>query len=198
MAHESNSTKSSKRTRVREIDFMRVEDASTRDGLSPFEMEVKNRIAGAKPLEKRIEEIEERQIKSGLTLAFREKLQKLLSKGVLTKRQRDLYELLYVQKLTDPEIAKRMEVSRVSVRKLRWALKEALKRAARKERELKGFHCKVKQFHLTRTQKSVWRLYQKQGLPVAEIARRLGKTPQAVYWVIQNLVKKISRMGTLN
>ncbi len=172
---------------------MRVEDASTRDSLSPFEMEVKNRIASERPLEKWTEEVKERQAKSGLALAFKGKLQNLLSKeGVLTKRQRDIYELSYVQKLSDPEIAKRLGLARVTVRTLRRALKEALKRAVRKERDLKGFHRKVKQIHLSRTQKTIWRMYQKEGLPVAEIARRLGKTFQTVYWVLQNLLKKIS------
>ncbi len=199
VGHESNRSKSSKRSRVREVDFMRVEDASTRDSLSPFEMEVKNRIAGERPLEKWTEEVKERQAKSGLALAFKGKLRKLLSKeGVLTKRQRDIYELSYVQKLSDPEIAKRLGVARVTVRTLRCALKEALKRAVRKERDLKGFHRKVKQIHLSRTQKKIWRMYQKEGLPVVKIARRLGKSFQTVYWVLQNLLKKISRRETLN
>ena len=178
---------------------MRVEDASTHESLSPFEMEVKNRIAQERTFAQRSGETEERQAKSGLALAFKGKLQKLISKeGVLTKRQRELYDLLYVQKLSNAEISQRMGVARVSVRKLQWALKEALKRAVRKERDLKGIHQKVKQIHLSRTQKTVWRMYQKEGLSVAEIARRLGKSFQTVYWVLQNVLKKISRRETLN
>ena len=178
---------------------MRVEDASTHDSLSPFEMEVKNRIAEERAFEQRAGEIEEQQAKSGLALAFKGKLRKLLLKeGVLTKRQRELYDLLYVQNLSNAEIAQRMGVARVTVRKLQWVLKEALKRAVRKERELKVIHQKVKQIHLSRTQKTVWRMYQKEGLPAAEIARRLGKSFQTVYWVIQNVLKKISRRETLN
>lgn len=178
---------------------MRVEDASTHDSLSPFEMEVKNRIADERTFEKRAGEIKERQTKSGLALAFKGKLQKLISKeGVLTKRQRELYDFLYVQNLSNAEIAQRMGVARVSVRKLQWALKEALKRAVRKERELKLAHQRVKQIHLSRIQKTVWRMYQKEGLPATEIARRLGKSFQTVYWVLQNVLKKISRRETLN
>ena len=94
---------------------MRVEDASTHDSLSPFEMEVKNRIAEERTFEKKAGEIEERQAKSGLALAFKGKLQKLISKeGVLTKRQRELYDLLYVQKLSNAEISQRMGVAALS------------------------------------------------------------------------------------
>jgi predicted DNA-binding protein YlxM (UPF0122 family) len=189
VAYESNNTTGRRRTRVREVDFMRVEDASTRDALSPFEMEVKNKIAEEMPLKGALD-AEELRIKEQLARVFKAKLKKLISKGVLTKRQREFYELFYVLKLTDPEIAERMGVSRVRIRKLRWSLKEALKRAVKKDKEKELMNHRAKYIRLTRNQKTVWRMYQKERLSVADIANRLSNTPQAVYWVLQNLRKK--------
>lgn len=168
---------------------MRVEDASTHDALSPFEMEVKNKIAGEMSLKGALD-AEELRIKEQLARVFKARLEKLLSKGVLTERQREFYELFYVSKLPDPEIADRMGISRVRVRKLRWSLKEALKRAVKKDKEKEFMDRKAKSIRFTKNQKVVWRMYRKEGLSVAEISRRLGKTPQAVYWVLQNLRKK--------
>lgn len=190
VADETNSRKNRRRTRVREVDFMRVEDASIQDALSPFEMEVKNKIAGEMPLRREALDAEELRIKERLARVFKGKLKKLISKGVLTNRQREFYELFYVEKLSDREIAKKMGVSRVRVRKLRWSLKEALKRAVKKDKEKEVLARRVKQIRLTRNQKCVWRLHQKEGFSVAEIASRLNKTPQTVYWVLQNLRKK--------
>ncbi len=191
MVHESNSTTGSRRTRVREVDFMRVEDASTHDALSPFEMEVKNKIAGAVSGLKGVLDDEETRIKRQLARIFKAKLQKLLSRGVLTGRQREFYELFYVHKLTDPEIAKRMGVSRVRVRKLRWALKETLKRAVKKDREREAVAQKAKYTRLTKNQKLVWRMYHKERLSPSAIALKTGKSPQAIYWVLKNMRKRI-------
>jgi len=189
-AYESRGAKSSKRTRVREVDFMRVEDASIHDALSPFEMEVKNKIAAEMPLLKQALEDEELRIKEQLARVFKTKLNKLLLKGVLTKRQREFYELFYVKKHTGRETAQLMGVSLVRVRKLRWSLKNALRKTVMKDKEKEFMRRRVTHIRLTKKEKLVWRLYQKEGLSVTAIARRLGKTRQAVDWVFQNLRKK--------
>lgn len=190
MAYESNNRKSSRRTRVREVDFMRVEDASTHDSLSPFEMEVKDKIAGEAPGVEKALEAEELRVKEQLARVFKTKLNKLLAKGILTKRQREFYELFYVKKLTGPETAKAMGVALVRVRKIRWAIKKALRKTVLKDKERALLGHRVTQIRLTKTEKTVWRLYQKEGLSVTEIARRLGKTRQGVHWVFQNLKNK--------
>lgn len=190
MAYETNKAKNSRRTRVREVDFMRVEDASTRDSLSPFEMEVKDKIAAEMPLLKKALDAEELRIKEQLARVFKAKLNKLLSKGILTERQREFYELFYVKKLTGREIAQIMGVSLSRVRTFRLFLKKALKKAVMKDKQREFMSNRVKHVQLTRIQKSVWRLYQREGLSVTEIARRLGKTRQSVDWVFQNLKNK--------
>ena len=190
VAYETDKAKNSRRTRVREVDFMRVEDASTRDSLSPFEMEVKDKIAAEMPLLKKALEAEERRIKEQLARVFKAKLNKLLSRGILTERQREFYELFYVKKLTGREIAQIMGVSLSRVRTFRLFLKKSLKKAVMKDKQREFMSSRVKHVQLTRIQKSVWRLYQREGLSVTEIARRLGKTRQSVDWVFQNLKKK--------
>lgn len=190
VAYETNKAKNSRRTRVREVDFMRVEDASTRDSLSPFEMEVKDKIAAEMPLLKKALDAEELRIKEQLSRVFKAKLNKLLSRGILTKRQREFYELFYVKKLTGREIARTMGVSLSRVRTFRLFLKKALKKAVIKDKQREFMSRRVKHVQLTRIQKSVWRLYQREGLSVTEIARRLGKTRQSVHWVFQNLKNK--------
>ncbi len=190
VAYETNKAKNRRRTRVREVDFMRVEDASTRDSLSPFEMEVKDKIAADMPLLKKALDAEELRIKEQLARVFKAKLNKLLSKGILTERQREFYELFYVKKLTGREIAQIMGVSLSRVRTFRLFLKKALKKAVMKDKQREFMSNRVKHVQLTRIQKSVWRLYQREGLSVTEIARRLGKTRQSVDWVFQNLKNK--------
>jgi len=190
VAYETNKAKNLRRTRVREVDFMRVEDASTRDSLSPFEMEVKDKIAAEMPLLKKALDAEELRIKEQLARVFKAKLNKLLSKGILTERQREFYELFYVKKLTGREIAQAMGVSLSRVRTFRLFLKKALKKAVMKDKQREFMSNRVKHVQLTRIQKSVWRLYQREGLSVTEIALRLGKTRQSVDWVFQNLKNK--------
>lgn len=190
VAYETNKAKNRRRTRVREVDFMRVEDASTRDSLSPFEMEVKNKIAGEMAGLEEALDAEDLRAKEQLARVFKAKLNKLVSKGNLTKRQREFYELFYVRRLMDREIAQRMQVSLSRVRLLRLFLKRALRKTVIKDKEREFMKRKVKHVQLTRTQKTVWRLYQKEGLSVTEIAHRLGKTRQAIGWVFRNLKKK--------
>ncbi|HRK61721.1 MAG TPA: hypothetical protein PLY88_04135 [Candidatus Omnitrophota bacterium] len=188
MFYETTDSGGRRRARVREVDFMRVEDASIQDALSPFEMEIKNKIAGEDSLRDSLSQEDKSQ--SRFRGILKRKFRKLLSKGVLTVRQREFYELFYIQRLTDVETAKRMGVSRVRVRKLRWALKKALNRAVKCKKGKEAVVPKVRYGSLTKNQKNIWMMYRKEKLSPVQIARKLGRTKQAVYGVLKNIQKK--------
>jgi len=179
------------RTRVREVNFMRVEDASIHDALAPFEMAVKERIAAD---DTRMNfEREEAFVQVAVRRVLLKRLCRLVKTGALTPRQREFYELFYVQHLSDLEISRQLGVSRGRIRKLRWQLKQNLMKAIGKQRDRENVGKKIRRGRLTKKQKQIWRLYSMEGLKPVQIAGSLGRTRQSVYWVLKKLKKIFSR-----
>lgn len=179
------------RTRVREVDFIRVEDASIHDALAPFEMEVKERIAAD---DTRLNfEREEAFVQVAIRRVLLKKLRRLVKTGDLTSRQREFYELFYVQHLPDLEISRQLGISRVRIRKLRWQLKQKLTKVIHKQRDRENVGKKMRRGRLTKKQRQIWQLYSKEGLRPVRIAESLGRTRQSVYWVLKRLKKIFSR-----
>jgi len=125
--NDSNEVNESKpRTRIREIDFMRVEDTLHGCALSPFELEVKDKIASApSPIDilTQGEDREEKKSHAHYTLS------RLLAYAHLSQVQKACYELLYHECLTDKEAASRMSLSRVRIRTLRFSITQSLLKA---------------------------------------------------------------------
>ncbi len=174
------------RRRVREVDFMRVEDTQHEKPLGPFELEMKKKIASApSPRDLLIEKEEEKEREDQRRLAG-ERLDSLLRKANLTPNQKACFELLYHEGLSDVEVARKLSVSRERIRLHRRAILKALKRIAQREVEAQKVYLRCK----TEKQKLIWRLYYEKGLSAREIARRLGRTKSAVNMVLARIRTK--------
>ncbi len=185
-------TKKKRRSRVREIDFMRVEGSRQDDPLHPFELEVKKKIADASSPLDEIVERETREEQRMILRASRNKLTWLLKEGALTAKQREYFELLYVQKLSNEDVAERLSVTSSTVRRMRQDIPKALHKALSWKRECQRVLKAIAALHLTAKQRVVFRLRYREGLSVSEIAGKLGKPRTAVYNVLARVTKKFS------
>ncbi len=166
------------RTRIREIDFMRVEDTMCNRPLSAFELEVKEKIAcGPSPAEELIsrEEAEE----NGKSL--RSTLERLIRLANFTSNQAACYELIYGEELSDEEAAFRLRISRGRLRWLKIGIVKALKRAHQKGRVLDAALSGV----LPEKQGAIVRLSYGEFRPVSEIAGILGMKKRAVQRILR-------------
>jgi len=177
---EVNERKWFKRSRIREVDFMRVEDTQHGQTLHPFELEVKEKIASqASPLDE-MQCKEEKNEKSGNVRVMKWRISHLVKKASFTPGQEACYRLLYLEKLPAREAAERLSVSKARVCQLRKSILRKISQAYReqmKKRRLMdsgALQCK------TRQQRLVCGLRYKLGLSSSEIALRIGRTKRAV------------------
>ncbi|OGW69658.1 MAG: hypothetical protein A2036_01755 [Omnitrophica bacterium GWA2_50_21] len=185
-------TKKKRRARVREIDFMRVEGSLQDDPLHPFELEVKKRIADASSPLHEIVERETQEEQRMILRVTRNKLTWLLKEVALTAKQREYFELLYIQKLSNEKVAKKLGVTSSTVRRMMQDVPKALHKALSWNRERRRMLKAISALHLTANQRVVFRLRYREGLSVSEIARKLGKLRTAIYNVLARVTKKIS------
>ncbi len=191
MLDELEPKKSGPRSRVREADFMRIEDSAIRDPLSPFELEVKGRLASAKsPLESLLEDEEHLSRKQALK-EQRKKLKKLLRK--LGVRQQQYFKFFYSRHRKDKEIALKLGISESRVRVIRWSLKTSFINAAKRDQSKEVLKRSIKYKALTKPQKRVWKLYAEKGLSPLEIAQHLGCSKRAVNRILARIKNKISK-----
>ena len=183
--------KKKRRSRVREIDFMRVEGSLHDDPLHPFELEVKQKLAdSSSPLDELLEKEKHAEERKILRKA-RSKLTWLLKSNVLTSKQKEYFRLLYVQKRADKDLATRLGVSRSTIRRMRQDIQIALHKALAWKNECHRVRKRkeISTLQLTAKQRVVFRLRYKEGLSVSEIARKLGKSRKAIYSVLARVTK---------
>ena len=171
---------------------MRVEDIGTMPGMTPFELETRKEMAklSKTPLDDLVSR-EEQGSRIRAKKTGKRRINILIRQGALTRRQRLVYELCYVSKLPDAEVASRLGISRITVRRLRQNIRDAflqhLKRQKKRELLIKrpGF------FRLNRKQKEMFTLYYRHGLSGKEIAAKFGTTENNVYHILKRIQKKI-------
>jgi predicted DNA-binding protein YlxM (UPF0122 family) len=171
---------------------MRVEGSLQEDPLHPFELEVKKKLAAASSpfddlAEKEAEDLERKKLKSA-----RKRLAQLLKKGALTPKQNLFFDLFYVKKASNREIARLMSVSRVTVRRYRQKIQSALLRIVRHETETDRIREEMTEAQLTRKQRLILNLRYRDKFDVEEIAKKLGLTKWAVYKLLKRVLKKVS------
>jgi len=184
---DSKREKSRRRTRVRETDYMRVENDRSFDPLSRFEQNARDKLAAEKsPLDELLAEEEEaKQLRA--RHIERRRLAFVLKKANLTAKLEQCFLLLYVQNFTVAQAAKILGVSNVRVRQMRIKLKTVLLKAAGYVgRNPKRGHLDRPQ-NMTRNQRRIWRLKHREGLPSKEIAAHLGISLRAVNMVLRRV-----------
>lgn len=172
------------RTRLRFVDLMRVEDTLSGQKLFPFELEVKQKIASVPSAYQALEEAEEKEEKRE---GARRKLACLIDKAELTPNQLACYQFVYVEELTDKEIANRLSISERGVRRLKQSVIDSLKRSYEKERLLGLLQaCK-----LTKKQRQIFMLRYGNRLVLREIAVIFHTSINSVDKVLSRVRKKI-------
>jgi len=184
--------KSRQRASQRSADFMRVEDMGTMPGLTPFELETKKAMAklSKTPLDELISR-EEQHARAKAKRIGKRRLNRLIQQGALTERQRVVYALCYVKKLTDVEVASRLGISRITVRRLRQNIRDALLQCVKRQKQKEILIKRSYVFRLNRKQKEILTLYCRHDLSVKEIATRLGTTDNNIYHILRRIEKKL-------
>jgi len=177
------------RTRVRQVDFMRVEDTAHGQELAPFELEVKEEIARNRNPFEEIESQETQAREVQLKRVARYKLSCLMRSAQLTQRQRECYQLIWVKGLSENEAARKLGLSRSRVRDIKKTIKSSLVAAHEEEKHRKGISLKIQSVCKTAKHRTVCKLYFKKGKTVSEISRCLGVSRQAVQQLLKRLLK---------
>lgn len=191
---QEKNQESTRRRRAKRIttDFMRVEDAGTMPALTPFERETRKIIAAQSKTPR--DEIAEKEEEIRKRTAFRfgrRKIRELIKAGALTRRQRLVYELSYVSGLKDDEVSDLLEVSPVTVRRLRLNIKEAFSRALRQQRRRQSAIDRAVYFKMTKHQKQIFKLHFKESLEPKQIAVQMGLSERNVYYILKRIEKKL-------
>ena len=175
------------------VDFMRVEDIGTMPGQTPFEMETKRRMAALSktPADELMSAEESRSEQVFKCASFRMLKGLIRRRRFLPRRLRLAYELCYVSKLPDLEVAYLMGITPVYMRKVRQNLRQSLVRALQKKEQDELLLRKAKFLGLTRRQERIVRLRFCEGFSVEEIANMTGRSRRSVHEVVRRVRKKI-------
>jgi len=174
------SEKGRKRTRIREVDFMRVEDTASGQELAPFELEIKDEIASAQSPFEELASQEKREGENQLKRISKYKLSCLIRRTKLTPLQVECYRLIWLKGLTEREAAKKLGFSRSRVRNIKQTIMSSLTLNLEKEKKRDRMAAKAQLACKTEKQRKIWNLYFKQGKTIREIAKDLSLSRQAV------------------
>jgi DNA-directed RNA polymerase specialized sigma24 family protein len=187
---------SKRRTRVRETDFSRVEGTQPEDPLHPFELEVREKLAGSANSFNDLATKENQIFGRRKMTANHARLVRLSRKGMLTERQQTYFDLFYVEGLSDKEIAVRLGVSRSTVRDFRQEIYLRMRKFISEKEAVRRMFRSVKSAGLTKKQELIFRLRYEKRLTVVQIAKVLGKRPCAVWRILQR-TRKIFSIGKM-
>jgi hypothetical protein len=112
--------------RLRFVDFRRIDDNRNEQGLTPYEQEVKEKLASVpSPYDElvRIEDEEELELKEQ---ALKEKMAALVSNARFTPRQRECYELLYVEKISEEKVEEQLGITQSRLAHYKKEIEEVL------------------------------------------------------------------------
>lgn len=161
---------------------MRVEDTMHGTTLSPFELEVKEKIASSPSA---FEEWAKREEMEERNEALRATLTCLVQKAGFSPKQRACYELAFAEGLSDQEVAERLGISRGRIRWLKVQILKALRRAHERERLLReveeragevreDFTRLAQKAGLSPRERSCCQMIYVEGISEPEAAKRLG------------------------
>ena len=176
--------------RIRNVDFHRIENNPNQDVLTPFELEVKSKLASVPSPYHELARLEDEEHLAKTEQSLKTRLGILVSKAKLTAQQRVCYEFLYVQKLPELEILKRMGITQVRLSQLQLKIEAALRRAYQKQQGKSQIKRKRGVYALTPKQKEILRLHEREGLSFEEIARRFGLSRQTIHEIYRGGLNK--------
>ena len=188
--HESSNKRRAQRTRVREVDFMRVEQSAGGEALHSFEEEVKKKMSleGSNPREDLIKE-EERKVKAEVSHDLYVELLRLSRKSELSQKQKQYFELRYIKKLTFSQIAAIMKVSRPRAARLGMMVLIKLKKNRSNDVIAQLASSGRCYSGMTPLQQRIARLKYIKKLSVRRIAVNLNMSSRAVYQALERIRK---------
>ena len=117
------------KTRLRCVDFNKVEDAWGLEDLSTFELEVKEKMAAVpSPLEQLMEKEDREELRRALG--------KLAKGAGLSPREKVCFRLLYVEGMSVPDAAEKLGLSPITVRRMRQLVITRLRAVVKRKRIL--------------------------------------------------------------
>jgi DNA-directed RNA polymerase specialized sigma subunit len=98
--------------------------------------------------------------------------------------------MLYVEKLPDAEVAKRLSVSLRHLTFLKKAILEVLIKASHTKDKKKSLRGRLHGYSLTKKERQIWELRAVDGLSFAEIAGRLGIPKSSAHYIFDQVQNK--------
>lgn len=174
---------------VKSVDFQHIENNPYGTApLTPFELEVKEKLASApSPFDElaRIEEEEEMEREEHRS---KTKLGQLAQKASFSPQQRECYELLYVHKVSDRTARRRLGITNVRLCQLKKEIQESLKKAHEDLAKIAYPSSYQQKKRPTAKQLRAMEL-RKKGMTLEQIAAELGISFQSVHKLISRGVK---------
>lgn len=127
------------RTRVRAVDFMRIEDTLNRQELSRFELEVKEKITSQKtPPSEMIQREADQARREMINYIYA-----LAAKAGMTPAEKQCFRLLYVKNMSIREAGRKMDLPKTTVgdlnKKMISKMRDAVKQAFEKDGEFRKY-----------------------------------------------------------
>lgn len=179
-------------THVHYVDFLKIEDSGNAEALTEFELKVKEKLACVPSpydhlVRPELEAEEENRLKS-----LRAKLSHLVSLAEFTSLERRCYELFYLEKLSDKEISKRLNITLRRLTFIKIAIEKELKRVHAGRVRMRSLRTKMQRSRFSRKEKEVWRLRSYHRMKFSEISEKTGLPQTTCFRIFERVQKKLS------
>ncbi|MDP2646547.1 MAG: hypothetical protein Q8P24_16530 [Desulfobacterales bacterium] len=169
-----NTSNNKPRTRVRTVDFMRIEGTVNNQPLSTFELDVREKLAvSASPLNFMIQQ-EDEALRDEQRHEAKQTLKELLKAAHLTRKQLWCYRLVFREGRTIRDTALLMKVSDARICTMVEGIKTTLKRTAAKLENGQMLFERISEMPLEAWEKQLCDLRLRKGLSLRRIAAVMG------------------------
>lgn len=187
-----NNEEQKQRSRTRAVDFMRIEGTVHDQPLSPFELEVRQKMAKAvSPLEVLIER-EEESAREGSRREAKKKLRNLLQAARFTRKQARCYRLVFREGRTIRETALLMKVSDARICTMVEGIKTTLKRTAAMLENGQMVFERISKMPLEEWEKQICDLRLRKGLSLRCIASVMGISWPTVHRRVKAILGRVA------
>jgi hypothetical protein len=115
--------------RLRFVDFRRIEENRNEEGLSAYELEVKEKLASVPSPYDELVRVEEEEELAQKERSDQIKLGLLARKAKMSPQERACYRLLYVEKHPEPKVKKMLGISKSHLSHLKSGIEQAMRKA---------------------------------------------------------------------
>lgn len=172
--------------RLRFVNLLRIEENRNEHPLTSYEQKVKDKLATVpSPADELIRQEDEEQI-AAEERSERAKLALLVKRARLSPKQKACYGLLYVEKVSNEEVAKRLHVKLSRVYELKQQIETQLKKTHQNQ-----IRAKLTKNHplLSPIQKRISKLRYSRRLSFKEIGQMIGLSKQHVWKLFREAEK---------